>query len=184
MALTESDAELEGHYIGDRASPETRAHAHSGLVYAFWHEWNDPGSAPSDRFSGILNRRYELPEADDVTYHQAAKHAVQSAELGLVSGIVLDFGLQFSVVSDGMRQVEVKPFASLLKAVEDHHRRRQEEDEKRDTKVANSAKAYICAVQECLVQGLQKKALMACGGPCLPAVKPHYCSKECQKKVS
>ena len=54
---------------------------------------------------------------------------------------------------------------------------------KQDAKVEKGGNAYICAGPGCKVGAMEKKALMMCGGKCAKEVKPHYCSKECQKKA-
>ena len=75
-----------------------------------------------------------------------------------------------------------------LRPLWDVLRRRDEEyvaeERRRRAKVAKGANAYVCAAEGCKVEGLHKSALRACGGSCPPDLKPHYCSKECQKQVS
>ena len=64
---------------------------------------------------------------------------------------------------------------------------REEEVERerlaRDKKVARAPNTYVCAAEGCGIRGLQRSALLSCGGKCEGVHKAHYCSKECQKKV-
>ncbi|KAH9929822.1 uncharacterized protein B0H18DRAFT_996426 [Fomitopsis serialis] len=52
----------------------------------------------------------------------------------------------------------------------------------RQHKVAKAPNAYQCAAEGCGIQGTRKAALMRCSGKCEGLNKPHYCSKECQRK--
>ena len=115
----------------------------------------------------------------------AARYANASVRLGHVSRAVLRVGdaLQIALGSDWKARIarSFPPLARVLGAVE---RADARSDEMRSVKVANDPGAYVCAMRGCGVEGRGKAALRACGGPCAPAVKPHYCSKECQRLVS
>ena len=115
-------------------------------------------------------------------------------ELGLVSPSVLWVGFGVKDVVERLRGTDVQvtstgeevdwalEFGSLWDAL----KRREEEivaaERSRRAKVAKNARAYVCAAEGCNVQGLHKAALKACAGSCPVDLKPHYCSKECQKQ--
>ena len=68
-----------------------------------------------------------------------------------------------------------------------HHRLHHDDETNgshaRAAKVARAPNAYVCATPGCGIAANQKKALMRCAGRCPMERKPHYCSKECQRKV-
>ena len=178
------------NYIGNTALADIRAKAHSGAAQAYWDEWcidTDEQRAENytelHRFQRPFNPAGELPYASLVF---AAVHATHAIELGLVSATVLWVGRGVKNVvervgGDTDKIVQFRPLWDVL-------RRRDEEcvseERRRREKVAKGPNAYVCAAEGCKVEGLHKSALRACGGRCPPDLKPHYCSKECQKRVS
>lgn len=70
------------------------------------------------------------------------------------------------------------------KAYDRYLQDQQAQEQKRLAKVAKTPNQYRCAADGCSIQAMNKGALRKCGGPCLPEQKPHYCSAECQEKVS
>ncbi|TFK84507.1 hypothetical protein K466DRAFT_567188 [Polyporus arcularius HHB13444] len=49
-------------------------------------------------------------------------------------------------------------------------------------RVENASRLHACAAEGCGVHVVHKQGLKACAGRCSPDVKPHYCSKDCQRK--
>ena len=56
----------------------------------------------------------------------------------------------------------------------------EEEREKRGWKPMSKTD---CAAEGCAMQGVPTSTLKACAGKCPQDLKPHYCSKACQKQV-
>ena len=56
----------------------------------------------------------------------------------------------------------------------------------RKLKGADSTRAdvFVCAAEGCERRGGKRGPFRECAGPCDPFWKPHYCSRQCQKKVS
>lgn len=119
----------------------------------------------------------------------AVQHASESARLGLVSPCVLLIGIELrdiatSFDADVAQLVQRgKVFRPLWRAVARRHAEIEAEDRKRQHKVESSPNAYVCAAEGCGIRGEKKAALRACGGRCPPEVKPHYCSRGCQRRV-
>ncbi len=67
---------------------------------------------------------------------------------------------------------------------EEHVEDQKIAEQKRLAKVAKAPNQYRCAADGCGIQAVNKCALRKCGGDCPPDRKPHYCSAECQAKVS
>ncbi|RDX43186.1 hypothetical protein OH76DRAFT_1488077 [Lentinus brumalis] len=186
-------------YVGDRASAEIRAQAHSAAARAYWDEWClDTDEARADdhaelhRFGRPFNPAGESPYAPLVF---AAVHASHSVQLGLVSPAVLWVGFGVKDVVERIRGTDVQvtstgeevDWALEFRPLWDALKKRETEivakERRRRAKVAKNPGAYICAAEGCNVEGLHKAALRACGGGCSADLKPHYCSKECQKRV-
>ncbi|RPD58820.1 hypothetical protein L227DRAFT_654560 [Lentinus tigrinus ALCF2SS1-6] len=158
-------------YVGDRAPAELRAQAHSAAAQAYWDEWcldTDEARAENHaelhRFERPFNPDGESPYAPLVF---AAVHASHSAKLGLVSPAVLWVGFGVKDVVERLQGTEDEIIA---------------EERRRRARIAKDVRAYVCAAEGCKVQGLHKAALRACAGSCPLDLKPHYCSKECQKR--
>ncbi len=186
-------------YVGDRAPAEIRAQAHSAAAQAYWDEWClDTDEARADdhaelhRFGRPFNPAGESPYAPLVF---AAVHASHSVQLGLVSPAVLWVGFGVKDVVERIRGTDVQvtstgeevdwalEFRPLWDALKKRESEIVAEERRRRAKVAKNPGAYICAAEGCNVEGLHKAALRACGGGCPADLKPHYCSKECQKRV-
>ena len=186
-------------FVGDQAPAELRAHAHSAAAQAYWNVWSldtDEARAADHaelhRFGRPVNPDGESPYAPLVF---AATHASYSVELGLVSPSVLLVGFGVKDVVERLRGTDVQvtstgeeiDWALQFESLWDALKRREEEivaaERSRRAKVAKNARAYVCAAEGCNVQGLHKAALKACAGSCPVDLKPHYCSKECQKRV-
>ncbi|KAH9828684.1 uncharacterized protein C8Q71DRAFT_792945 [Rhodofomes roseus] len=114
---------------------------------------------------------------------RAAKAANAGAALGLVAPIVLRVAEYVATGPVPFR--ELPEFVGLEDMWRAWDRRVEEmarEQLVRDRKVARAPNAYRCAMKGCGIEGTKKAALMRCAGKCEGAYKPHYCSKECQKK--
>jgi hypothetical protein len=55
---------------------------------------------------------------------------------------------------------------------------------KQDEKVVKAPSAYRCAAEGCGIEAKKKAGLLKCAGKCPIELKPSYCSKACQVKVS
>ncbi|RDX40999.1 hypothetical protein OH76DRAFT_1412511 [Lentinus brumalis] len=185
-------------YVGDRAPEEIRAQAHSAAAQAYWDEWClDTDEARADdhaelhRFGRPFNPAGESPYAPLVF---AAVHASHSVQLGLVSPAVLWVGFGVKDVVERIRGTDVQvtstgeevdwalEFRPLWDALKKRENEIVAEERRRRAKIAKNPGAYVCAAEGCNVAGLHKAALRACGGGCPADLKPHYCSKECQKR--
>ncbi|KAI0703947.1 hypothetical protein C8Q76DRAFT_215606 [Earliella scabrosa] len=128
--------------------------------------------------------RDDIPDYEWSLY-TAIDHANESVRLGLLSHAALEVGTGFRTymrfewdnIMDNMPM-----YAPIRQALAKHDTSSLAEEERHRAKVTNDAQAYVCAAEGCGLAGLQKKALRACAGNCAADVKPHYCSKECQKK--
>lgn len=72
----------------------------------------------------------------------------------------------------------------LWKAYDDYLIRQRTQEERRLAKISKAPHQYRCAAEGCGIQVLHKSFLAKCGGQCLPDSKPHYCSQQCQERVS
>ncbi|KAH9929821.1 uncharacterized protein B0H18DRAFT_1117350 [Fomitopsis serialis] len=120
--------------------------------------------------------------------HRAAVAADAAAAQGLVTPIVL-FIAQFVAMPFGPRGdaslKDMPQFACLSDLWCIWERRNEEmqlEQLARDRKVSRAPNAYRCAAEGCGIEGTKKATLLRCAGKCQGANKPHYCSKECQRK--
>ncbi|KAI0701404.1 hypothetical protein C8T65DRAFT_697043 [Cerioporus squamosus] len=185
-------------YVGDRAPAEICAQAHSAAAQAYWDEWcldTDEARAEDHaelhRFGRPFNPDGESPYAPLIF---AAVHASHSVQLGLVSPAVLWVGFGVKDVVERIQGTDVQvtstgeevdwdgefnPLWDVLKMRENEI---IAEERRRRAKAAKNPRAYVCGAEGCNVQGLHKAALKACGGSCPVDLKPHYCSKECQKR--
>ncbi|RPD76923.1 hypothetical protein L226DRAFT_551798 [Lentinus tigrinus ALCF2SS1-7] len=169
------------------------ARAYSCLAHAYFelHQYAYEGRAVERDLT--LPVYYPLPTsrpnptlANDLLY-LSALYADAAAKQGLVSPVVLytaswilRLGKRDGV--DPKRSARYGGLTDLWRAEEVRTKEYEEEQRKKAAKVAKAPNAYHCAAPGCGVAGNQKKAMMKCGGRCPIAWKPHYCSKECQKK--
>lgn len=72
----------------------------------------------------------------------------------------------------------------LWDAYDGYRARRLAAEQKRLDKVTRAPNQYRCAADGCGVQAAHKHALRRCAGPCPSDCKPHYCSTDCQQRVS
>lgn len=194
---------LPGFYTGAGG-----AHKDVEIALALWEHITNPKEDPLyPRLSHTPSRRilataYSLQanvyrerafaekeslQIDDLL--RAARAANASAALGFITPIVLVLASfidgPFGPRGDGSLR-ELPQFADLKDMwAAWTHRQGEVEMERlaRDEKVLRAPNTYICAAEGCGIQGLTKSALLRCGGRCEGAHKPHYCSKECQRKV-
>lgn len=183
-------------YVGDIASPELMAQAHSCAARAHYDQFI--ASSSSERTPLILEEdRFSRPETARLGVGQsalsyfllAAHHANESVKLGLVSPTVLLIGLKAREIGEVLGAdieqtlVRAKRFQPLWQAISRRLQEIHEEERKRQKKVDRRPNVYVCAAEGCGIQGEKKAALRSCSGKCPPDLKPHYCSPECQKKV-
>ncbi|OCH88808.1 hypothetical protein OBBRIDRAFT_888846 [Obba rivulosa] len=81
----------------------------------------------------------------------------------------------------GSETPRFRAFKHLWKAVNDRMKEVHAEEQRRQAKIAKAPNAYTCAREGCGIQATNKAAFKSCGGSCPPEIKPHYCSKECQR---
>ncbi|KAH9828683.1 uncharacterized protein C8Q71DRAFT_912205 [Rhodofomes roseus] len=130
----------------------------------------------------------ETIQIDDL--RRAAIAADAAAAQGLVTPIVLNIAqyaaMPLGLPSNAYQSFKKLPeFACLTDLWRVWRRRNGEierEQQARDRKVARAPNAYRCAAEGCGIEGTKKATLLRCAGKCEEASKPHYCSKECQKK--
>ncbi|TBU29697.1 hypothetical protein BD311DRAFT_805996 [Dichomitus squalens] len=167
-SITDEDHEWHAEGVTD----SLLARAYSCLAYAYFelHERARKGKAverddtlPS--YHLLPTHRPDENLANDLLYLSAV-YANASAAYGLTSSAVL--------YTDSPMD--------LWRVEEARTKEWQEEQRKKHAKAAKAPNAYVCATPGCGVQGNQKKALMRCAGRCPTERKPHYCSKECQKR--
>ncbi len=91
-------------------------------------------------------------------------HANAAVELGLISPAIIHvaMGAKDWPLPDGYEE----EYASLFDAAERAHRKMIAGFTKHENKIASNEREYLCAARGCGVGGMQKKALMACGGTC------------------
>ncbi|KAI0703944.1 hypothetical protein C8Q76DRAFT_215511 [Earliella scabrosa] len=193
-------------YANDnKVSPQLRALAHSTAAFIFYSKWKRDrdleasGNTYTDailfapfyndywrRLKSVLGRakmEYVSGSADQAMFF-ALYHANESARLGHVPTALIELGTTFRSEMRPQWQrfvVNNRVFRDVVQALEDYEKFHKGSYERHREKVANNTQAYVCAAENCGLQGLQKRALRACKGSCPVLVKPHYCSKECQR---
>ncbi|KAF7370569.1 hypothetical protein MSAN_00689300 [Mycena sanguinolenta] len=112
----------------------------------------------------------------------AAHHANQSVLFAAeASPAVLFFGLRI-LEPQAEKVVALKAqYQPLWMALEKRKKEVEKEQEKAERKREKDSNRYICAAPECYIQASKGGGLAQCAGACDPAVKPAYCSKECQR---
>ncbi len=120
--------------------------------------------------------------------YKAMDHANASAALGLVSRAIVVAGLHYKQyawdlwpVLAGSCAPTYEPF---LNALEEFVAWDLAAETRLRDRVENASRLHACAAEGCGVHAVHKQGLKACAGRCSPDVKPHYCSKDCQRKVS
>ncbi|KAI0703946.1 hypothetical protein C8Q76DRAFT_753031 [Earliella scabrosa] len=127
---------------------------------------------------------------DDPPMHQQAfflalHHANEAARLNHVPITVIEVGSSFrsDMHSEWTRLIVDNPtYNPIVQALDDYETFDKQRYEHHREKVASNTQAYVCAAEGCGLRGLKKRAMKACSGPCSVDIKPHYCSKECQRK--
>ena len=168
-------------------APESvRTRANSAAAWAHWQ--CGLGKVPSGRaYMRAAARRggVDVSSAERLRYahrHLAMRHANAAVRGGLVSAAVIEIGhgMDEHVSEPGEREAVAELFAAVKEASRDFSKRETRWKEK----IAENPAAYACAAEGCEVKGRHQSALRRCAGICPHDMKPHYCSKECQKKVS
>ncbi|KAH9925752.1 uncharacterized protein B0H18DRAFT_365820 [Fomitopsis serialis] len=175
-------------YVGDRASHEMMAQAHSLAAEAHYSKFlvsrSDRAAIEADE------KRFARPEAmrmgtglSPLAYFMlAAQHADDSVNLGLVSPVVLVIGFKLHDIAETLGVDVQKRYGSLWRAAARRLEEVYAEERKRQRKIDKHPNAYVCAAEGCGLRGARKAVLRACGGRCPPDLKPSYCSPECQRK--
>ncbi|KAI0790531.1 hypothetical protein C8Q75DRAFT_891407 [Abortiporus biennis] len=91
--------------------------------------------------------------------------------------IAFDLKRFFESVPDA-DQSRFEAFTDLWDAMRRKEEESKEEQENGKTKAAN---VFVCAAEGCGIEAKKNSAVLRCGGKCPLALKPSYCSKECQK---
>lgn len=199
-ALTALDSFLdpectETPYVGDTISPALKAQAHSCAALAY-HEKVFATPVECAEIE-VQERRFQRKETMELGvgapafahFVVALDHANQSVQLGLVSPIVLRLGFMMrdigtSLGVDLSQTVRSRRFRPLWRAVDRRLEEIYAEEWRKQRRAARDPAAYLCAAEGCGIRGEERQALRSCAGRCPPDLKPRYCSKECQKKVS
>jgi hypothetical protein len=128
-------------------------------------------------------------QIDDL--YRAGTHADACASYGLITPIVLSIGNRIETLglrrqADCRYRTDTTRFEMLeflWAAIEARNAEILSEKKKRDKKTSKAPNLYQCAAERCGIEATRKSGLLQCSGPCLPNVKPSYCSKDCQKAV-
>lgn len=184
-SLLEDLKDLSGFFLGSDGSrpqnddklPELRIRAVAMLAWFFFRSY------------------FRQPRPDslhEMRVNPLVSHIVRSAYLCAVNDflppIIIRVASWFTSIQPfyGVDLRTLDTFSSrdsLWKAYEEYIQRQDALESKRLAKVASSPNWYRCAADGCGIQATNKGALRKCGGQCPTAVKPHYCSRECQEKV-
>ena len=125
---------------------------------------------------------------DDDALRRAVHHADASVRLGLVSEAVLRVGqtLIHKLSKGGYPTfIEENGYEALARVAEARNEAEKNAWMRQKERLSGeTARKYVCAARGCGIQAAGRAALKACAGRCPPGVKPHYCGKECQKRVS
>ncbi|EIW56756.1 uncharacterized protein TRAVEDRAFT_73185 [Trametes versicolor FP-101664 SS1] len=117
----------------------------------------------------------------------AATYADAAVGYGVVTQAVLGVA-RYLVRGAERNKIEIrtteryKPFKDLWHAFDVREVELAEDRAKRDAKVSRAPNAYTCAAPGCGLIAGKKKSFMRCAGKCPPERKPHYCSKDCQRR--
>jgi hypothetical protein len=88
---------------------------------------------------------------------------------------------RFHVYPDYARAYEKLEFLSAALESRNAEIRCSAGKQKRDVNTSKSPSLYQCAAERCGIDVTKKSGLSQGAGPCLPDIKPSYCSKDCQK---
>lgn len=170
------------------ASNRVRAQAHSAAAMAAHREFLrliEPLGVDFDE--DRMFKPGDLRNPNEWMY-KAMDHANESARLGLVSRAVIVSGLHYKKYAwdlwPVLRDSCAPKYEPFLNALEEFVAWDLAAETRLRDRVDNASRLHVCAADGCGVHAMHKQGLKACGGRCSLDVKPHYCSKECQKKVS
>ncbi|KAI0668941.1 hypothetical protein C8Q78DRAFT_218830 [Trametes maxima] len=178
----------------DRLTPSILARTYSLLAdtYRVLSELAFDG-LPVHRAATPLYPDRVLPDGEQDVYtannflYLAASYAEAAVAWGIVSPAVLNIARH--LIHLGQRQrletrdtPRYKRFIHLWRAHDTRQEEMAQDRRVREAKMARAPNAYICAAQGCGITSKQKKGLMKCAGKCPPERKPHYCSKDCQRR--
>ena len=149
-----------------------RARAYAAAAWAHWL---------STLYKGPRNNRYTR-EMRNTERELAALHAAAAVRSGLVSQAVINIGFEAKKYIREPWKLEY--FTGLFAAVREAGRDMGRREDRWAERLADNAAAYVCAAEGCEVKGRHQSGLRKCAGICPHDMKPHYCSKTCQKKVS
>ena len=124
-------------------------------------------------------------------YH-AGKHANQAIALGLTSRAALKVAEK--IESAGFRRPEDNTFpgyvterfgrfTKLWEVLDAHYAKLAAEKLKREAKLFRDPMGYFCAAEDCGIAVKRRSTLKKCSGKCPQALKPRYCSEDCQRAV-
>ena len=160
----------------DDASPILKARAYSSLAKCWLSQTHGKRLATLN-----IDRLYD-----------AGHCANQAIALGLITGAALSVAEK--IESAGFRRPEDNKFpehsterferlTALWGALDARDAGVAEEKLKGEAKLAEDPLGYFCAAEDCGIMVTKKYTLWSCGGGCPRALKPHYCSKACQRAV-
>ncbi|EIW59915.1 uncharacterized protein TRAVEDRAFT_90255, partial [Trametes versicolor FP-101664 SS1] len=189
-ALLDPECDPE-RYVGHLASTAVLAQAHSCAANAHFLKL----MASSDQILDMVmdERRFRrtenaLDEDPALAYFIfAVQHANLSAKLGLVSPVVLQIGFaaRETGASLGVEPCQMKRSRHvrfLWGAVMANLEEIYDEERKRREALHGRRGGCVCAAEGCGIRAEGGATLRACSGRCPRDLKPHYCSKTCQKK--
>ena len=124
--------------------------------------------------------------------YDAGNSADEAVDLGLTSRATLRVAK--TIQSAGFRRPENDKFpghsterferlTNLWEALDARDGEVAAEKLKREGKLSKDPMGYFCAAEDCGIMVTKKYTLRSCGGGCPRALKPHYCSKACQRVV-
>jgi len=160
------------------ARPSLRARACSSLAKV----WLDRAHK-----KGLSNATLNIGHLYDT-----GNNANEAVALGLTSHTTLQVAKR--IESAGLRRPEDGKFpegtterferlTNLWEALDMRDAEAAGEMLKREGKLFKDPMGYSCAAEDCGIMGTKKYTLRSCSGGCPRALRPHYCSKECQKVV-
>ncbi|RPD57263.1 hypothetical protein L226DRAFT_614339 [Lentinus tigrinus ALCF2SS1-7] len=140
---------------------------------------------------------FKLPHGDSLysisntdTMHKAAFCADACARRNVQPPIVLRIARWLTSIW-GRYRVRIRDvdgfsmLDGLWKVYAEHEQREMEQEIQLFVKAGGpwaTNDIYQCATTGCDVRATHKGAFRACGGTCPPDKKPHYCSRECQRR--
>ena len=185
----------DGRYVGDVASRTLMAQAHACAARAHYAKFTASSSerlaiqADERRFSRPETMRLGVGQPPLSSLALAAHHANESVKRGLVSPIVLVVGFKMRDLGEALgvnldQMSRAKKFRPLWRVISRRVDELYAEERRRQSRADARPNQYVCAAEGCGIRGEQRGALKACGGRCPSDIKPSYCSKERQKRVS